>query len=611
MKNKGTLRKVLRLVEMLQPGFLALITITKILASGQPFVMIFFGSVILDMLVERAALREIMTVIVWMAGLSALLVLLRWGLEMAVVVKKRMISQKVDEMMCEKSCEMDYELLMGGETLDMRQRAWDGVHNNGDLGDFCELLASAIENICTIIYSGVLLFSLLVPGTAAGQRGLAGLLDKWYSGVFLLAVMALSLWMNSIANHRSARIQQDSFEENVRNNRHMEYFWNVAFDYSQGKNIRIYKMTDMILGAIKKNNEAMERISQKTIRRIQKVKWINSASALLLQFCSYLYVGLKAIYGLVSIGSTMRYISAYQNLSQSVGSIFDMFIQLGVKSRYLVYFYNYMEIPNQRYEGTIPIEKRDDNRYEIEFRDVSFRYPDSDKIVLSHVSEKFTMGSKMAVVGPNGSGKSTFIKLLCRLYEPTEGEILLNGVNIQYYDFQEYIRLFSVVFQDFHLFAFSIGENVATSCEYEEKKVKECIDKAGFAIRLQDMPEGIRTNIYQMEEKGVEISGGEAQKLAIARALYKDAPWVILDEPTAALDPIAEYEIYSHFNEMVRDKTSIYISHRMSSCRFCDTIYVFEDGRIIQKGSHETLIKEENGLYSRLWNAQAQYYKTS
>lgn len=611
MKNRGTLRKVLRMVEMLSPGFLALITVTKILASGQPFVVIYYSGVILDKLVERASLEEIMTTVAWMAGFSALLVLLRWGLEMSLVVKKSVIAQKIDQMMCDKSCEMDYELLMSSNTLDIRQKAWNGAFSNGDLGSFCELLASVIENLCTVVYSGILLFPLLVPGTDARQSGLAGLLDKWYSGIFLLVAMALSLWLNSVANRRSAKIQQDIFEENVRNNRHMEYFRGLAFDCFHGKNIRIYKMADMILGAIKKNNEAMENIFQKMIQRTQRVKWINSATALLLQFCSYLYVGFKAIYGLISIGSTMRYISAYQNLSKSVGCIFDMFIQLGVKSRYLVYFYNYLEIPNQRYEGTIPIEKRDDNKYEIEFRDVSFHYPDSDETVLSHVSEKFTMGSRMAVVGPNGSGKSTFIKLLCRLYEPTEGEILLNGVNIQYYDFREYVKLFSVVFQDFQLFAFSIAENVASSWEYDEKRVEECIDKAGFSVRRKDMPEGIRTNIYQMEEKGVEISGGEAQKLAIARALYKDAPWVILDEPTSALDPKTEYEVYRNFNEMVRDKNSIYISHRMSSCRFCDTIYVFENGRIIQKGSHEALIQEKDGLYSRLWNAQAQYYKTS
>lgn len=611
MKNKGTLRKVLKLVETFQPGFLILMVITKIIAAGPPFVTIVFSSIILDLLVERAPLSEIMTAVTWMAGLAAVLVLLRWGLEMLLVIKKRVIADKVSQMMCEKSCEIDYELLTKAETLDMSQRAWDGVRSHGDLGEFCELLASAVESVCTIVYSLVLLFPLFVPQAAQAHGTLAGLLNKWYSGIFLLLAMTFSLWINSVINRYSARIQQDSFEENVKNNRRLKYFMSFVYDYLQGKYIRTYKMQDMIMREFEKNNDTMEDVQKRTIKKVQKVNWVNSASAMLLQFCSYLYVGLKAIFGLISLGSTLRYISAYQNLAQSLGGIFGMFIQIGVRSRYLAYFYNYMEIPNQRYEGTLPIEKRDDNEYEIEFKDVSFCYPNSEEIVLSHINVKFTLGSKMAVVGQNGSGKSTFIKLLCRLYEPTEGEILLNGVNIQYYDFREYVKLFSVVFQDFHLFSFYIAENVAASREYDEKKVLECIEKAGFAERMRDMPDGIHTNIYQLEENGVEISGGEAQKLAIARALYKDAPWVILDEPTSALDPIAEYEIYSHFDEMVKDKTSIYISHRMSSCRFCDTIYVFDAGRIVQRGSHEILMEDEEGLYSRLWNAQAQYYKTS
>ena len=211
-------------------------------------------------------------------------------------------------------------------------------------------------------------------------------------------------------------------------------------------------------------------------------------------------------------------------------------------------------------------------------------------------------------MGKNGAGKTTFIKLLCRLYDPTEGQILLNGIDIKLYDYREYIGLFSVVFQDFKLFSFSVGENVATSAEYDEEKATACLKQAGFEERLSTMPQGIHTNIYQVEDNGVEISGGEAQKIAIARALYKDAPFVILDEPTSALDPVSEYEIYRHFDQLVKDKTSIYISHRMSSCRFCDNIYVFDGGRIIQAGSHEELMQKEEGLYHQLWQAQAQYY---
>jgi len=209
----------------------------------------------------------------------------------------------------------------------------------------------------------------------------------------------------------------------------------------------------------------------------------------------------------------------------------------------------------------------------------------------------------------NGSGKTTFIKLLCRLYDPTEGEILLNGIDIRKYNYVEYMNIFSVVFQDFKLLALKLGENVASGMEYDEKHVMKCLKDAGFEDNLKKMPQGLETYLYtDYGENGVNISGGEAQKLAIARALYKDAPFIILDEPTAALDPVTEAEIYSKFNDIVGDKTAIYISHRLSSCRFCDEIIVFNEGAVIQQGTHERLVADENGKYYELWHAQAQYY---
>lgn len=250
-----------------------------------------------------------------------------------------------------------------------------------------------------------------------------------------------------------------------------------------------------------------------------------------------------------------------------------------------------------------------DNEYEIEFQNVSFRYPGSDSYALKNVSIKFRIGEKRAIVGMNGSGKTTFIKLLCRLYDPTEGVILLNGINIQKYNSLEYLSILSVVFQDYKLFSFSLAANVAATSEYDETAVVEALEKAGFGERLKTMPNGIETVLYKdFEQSGTEISGGEGQKIAIARAIYKNAPFVILDEPTAALDPIAEHEVYSKFNEIVGERTAIYISHRLSSCRFCDRIAVFDNGQIVQLGTHETLVADETGKYYQLWSAQAQYY---
>lgn len=243
-----------------------------------------------------------------------------------------------------------------------------------------------------------------------------------------------------------------------------------------------------------------------------------------------------------------------------------------------------------------------------DIRDVSFRYPNTETWALRHVNMKFQVGSRLAVVGENGSGKTTFIKLLCRLYDPTQGEILLNGIDIRKYSYRQYIDLFSVVFQDFQLLAFPLGQNVAAAVEVDKGRAASCLEMAGFGKRLAALPQGLETPLYkEFDESGVQVSGGEAQKIALARALYKDAPFVVLDEPTAALDTVAEMEVYENFDKIVGDKTAVYISHRLSSCRFCDDIAVFDHGHIVQQGSHDALV-EAPGKYQELWHAQAQYY---
>jgi ATP-binding cassette subfamily B protein len=292
-----------------------------------------------------------------------------------------------------------------------------------------------------------------------------------------------------------------------------------------------------------------------------------------------------------------------------VAALVEVLGDMRCNATFLQTIYQFLDIPNSMYQGSLSTEKRRDRQYEVEFRNVSFKYPGSELWALRHVSMKFKVGNRLAVVGENGSGKTTFIKLLCRLYDPQEGQILLNGIDIRKYNYRDYMNIFSVVFQDFQLVSQPLGSNVAGSMEYELEKVKKCLVDAGFGERLENLPKGLDTYLYKdFAEDGVDVSGGEAQKIAIARALYKDAPFIILDEPTAALDPIAEAEIYSKFNDIAGDKTAIYISHRLSSCKFCDEIAVFHEGAVIQQGSHEELVADENGKYYELWHAQAQYY---
>lgn len=608
-RKRDTVRKVLRMVNRLEPGYLPLMTVTKMLAAVHPFWVLWFGSRILDMLLEQYEMEAIMKCVLVGTLFGGGTVILRWWLESLLGVKRRVLTEKIFQVLSEKSLRMDYEVLEKNETLEMIHRAKEGMNSSGDIGSFCEQLGSVAEYLAGLVYSVVLFVGACIPAKIATTDTLTGVLNAWWSPFLLLAVSILMLFWSLVIQKGDGVRSQKNFDRNVKYNRRFGYFFGFLTRYKEGKDIRLYQMQDMITEGLRECNENHEKNSRIMMREMywsNACRWIMN---LVLQTTSYLYVGLKAMVGLISVGSVLQYVGAFGNFCKGIAGLLSVYVNVDVQSKYLSLFEDFMELENKKYEGTLPVEKRDDNKYEIEFRDVSFKYPNSPDYVLSHVNAKLRIGEKTAMVGPNGAGKTTFIKLLCRLYDPTEGEILLNGINIQLYDYKEYMGLFSVVFQDFQMFAFSVAENVATSMEYDERKIIDCIGAAGLAGRLAELPEGIRTNLFQLQEGGVEVSGGEAQKLAIARALYKDAPFVVLDEPTSALDPVAEYDIYKRFDDLVQDKTAVYISHRMSSCRFCNNIFVFEDGRIVQKGSHDSLMLDEEGLYSKLWNAQAQYYQ--
>ena len=323
----------------------------------------------------------------------------------------------------------------------------------------------------------------------------------------------------------------------------------------------------------------------------------------------YVFTCLKAWGGAFDVGSITQYVGAATAMVDNIFALTGLIGVLETNTGYLEKTFEFLDIPNAMYQGSLTTEKRADRRYEVEFRDVSFRYPGSDIWALRHVNMKFKVGKRLAIVGENGSGKTTFIKLLCRLYDPQEGHILLNGIDIRKYRYDDYMNIFSVVFQDFQLICQPLGANVAGSMHYDRNRVQKALVDAGFGERLASMEKGLDTMLYKkLSKDGIEVSGGEAQKIAIARALYKDAPFIILDEPTAALDPIAEAEIYGKFDKIAGDKTAIYISHRLSSCKFCDEIVVFHEGEVIQQGTHASLVADTKGKYFQLWNAQAQYY---
>ena len=419
----------------------------------------------------------------------------------------------------------------------------------------------------------------------------------------LIGSLALTILLQNKCNAKCALLWKETGSLMVQENRLGKGFPGGGMDnrlYRQQKILDIYnkKMHDMHLSAFSGTNQKLFRL--------QIPVYIASK---LPELFAYLIVCFYCTLGAFPVGSVIKYVGYLTNLISHVNSIFFHLGNLKNNEPFLETYMEYFDIPNDMYQGSLAVEKRSDKKFDIEFKNVSFRYAGSDRDALKDVNLKVKVGERLAVVGRNGSGKTTFIKLLCRLYDPTAGEIFMNDFNVRKYDYRQYLDLFSAVFQDYNLLALPLGNNVSSAAAWDSAKAEALLQEVGFGSRYQELPRKLDTPLYKnFDEDGVNISGGEAQKIALARALYKDAPFIILDEPTAALDPIAEAEIYAKFDQIVGDKTAIYISHRLSSCRFCDKIAVFDEGRIVQIGTHEELLADVQGKYYELWHAQAQYY---
>ena len=519
-----------------------------------------------------------------------------------------------------KAISLDYETMEDPDAVKKLMTAERTCDMYGSVGvvvlNYGELL-KALLNI--VISVGLSLRLVLTRPVAGGITLLSGQGDGVRQAAALLSVPGVSLFLFGAAlmgmaffSVRTARKYAERGKKIFQNHAGVEEKLsylnnNIFFNYRAAKIIRIFKMQDMLLKNGKRELDGMTDFYIKWLHTNRGETMENLTTSGLFTVFSYLLVVLKTISGAITVGAFTRYVGALNQFGSACASLIEYNAAIRRNAVYMGEFLAFLDVEEKHLHGTIPVEKRDDGEYELAFENVSFRYPGSAQYVLKNVSCRLDMKRKMAVVGRNGAGKTTFIKLLCGLYEPTEGRITLNGVDIRKYKPDEYRDLFGVVFQDFRLFSFPVWENVAAGYERDDGRLWKALRQAGAKELVKQMPEGPETLLYKDTGEGVEISGGEAQKLAIARALYKDAALVILDEPTAALDPLAEAEVYARFDEMTEGKTSIYISHRMSSCRFCDDIMVFDDGRIAERGSHESLLAAK-GLYSQLWNAQAKYY---
>ena len=313
------------------------------------------------------------------------------------------------------------------------------------------------------------------------------------------------------------------------------------------------------------------------------------------------------------ISDFVLYVALVGRFHESVGYITWVYSSIRGNCLMINDFRNFMDWQEdfESYdENTGKLKELPKNNFEFRFDNVSFKYPGHDNYVLKNVNLTIKNGMKLAVVGANGAGKTTFIKLMMKLYEPTQGRILLNGIDIREYDRESYFKLFSPVFQNVECFAMPIWQNVSFAKEEatDMNRVSKVLEQSGLKEKIDSYEHGMRTNLLKIFDKeGIDLSGGEKQRLAMARALYKSGNVVLLDEPTAALDALAEDRMYREFENMIQNKTAVFISHRLGSTRFCDKIAMFEDGTVVEEGTHEELI-EKDGKYAYMFHIQSQYY---
>lgn len=605
MKMKERFHAICRFLTMVSQGnhrVLFWLLGSAFAAATLPYLSLFFSARILNLLLAKSYRACLYTVVVFLLtqyGLGLFEKICRQYLD----GQKELCLARTEQKITAKALELEFEKFEKTETMDAIRRTNVSSMGSGNVGDQLIVIHTLITSLLSVLYALFFLLRLfLLPDSSRNN-----FFTSSFSMLALLLLCGVQLALSSRINRRSTQKKIELNQGNDHSNSVANYLVNVMLEERRADDIRIGHLDHFLDVQFGKAMEHFLPMYLDFARFSAITDGKNALLSLLSNFAAYLVIGARALYGVLPIGDVLLYAGSVPRAMSDLQTFLATGSEFDYINSYLSTYEDFIAQPSMAYDGTLPIEKRDDGQYEFAFHDVSFSYPGTNIPVLEHVTLSFAVGEKTALVGRNGAGKTTLIKLLCRLYEPTSGYITLNGIDIRKYSYKEYTQAFSVVFQDFHLFSLPLDENIAAGTEIDEAALQSSLAKVGLTDRVQQLPQGVRTRLYNNNGSGVDLSGGEAQRTAIARALYKDAPFVILDEPTAALDPIAEAEIYKQFSQMTAGKTAVYISHRMSSCKFCDRIIVLDHGRIAEDGTHGTLLAN-HGIYANLYETQAQYY---
>lgn len=577
----------LQLSNQLIPSYLPLIIGSSFFYALTPFINIIMPRFIINELMGGQRMEQLLLFVgIIIFGNALLNSINRFGAVKVELAQFKLIS-RIELHLGHHLMKMDYEEIEDPQILDLKDRALAPINTQGALSKMITSMIKMIQSIIALSGLTAIIFSL--------------------NPLIIIIIMAVLL-LNTVIFKKTQQAQFNFHQMLTPLNRQFAYYKSLASDFSMAKDVRLNNMSPYLLKKVDRYHQAsLKHFGQlfATVGLFQGWSHLNLQLQLIFV---YAYLVYRVLIKSILIGDFTMYLAATNSFSNHISTFLNSWIELRQMCKYLDSFRQLASIKPQKSTGKKKVNLI--SPATLEFKNVSFKYRGSAEYTLKNVSLKIKSGEKLSIVGPNGAGKTTFIKLLCRLYDPDQGEIMLNGINIKEFAYSEYIKLLAVVFQDYKLFSFSIKENIAfdQAGNNSDQAVRAALKKAGLLDKVQSLEKGLDTPIYKtFDQKGIEFSGGESQKMAIARAIFKDAPIVILDEPTAALDPYAEYQIYTKFNQLVGANTAIYISHRLSSCCFSDKIAVFEQGKLIEYGHHTELINNSK-IYAAMWHTQAHYY---
>ncbi|HHT20038.1 MAG TPA: ABC transporter ATP-binding protein [Tissierellia bacterium] len=599
-------KRVLRDTVGLSKRYVLVSLIAGISSAIYPLISIYISRRIIDMLAQSMAYTELLRFILLGLGAVFIAQIISGLFNYVHQFEQAEFHQRLELARNKKSIDMAFGYAEDPATKDLRHKIT--IIGYGGTPSF-EMIAYSIKDLVSYVVSVIGAAWLILPAFFYRTE------TVYDSPIFFVVFIGLLL-LFAYLPHRYNQRQNDKmnqlFQEVHSANTTFNYLADMVFNPEAGKEIRLYRQQPKInrwFAANTDPNGSAVRWMRELTWSMGKLSLISFSTNQVVILFLYLLVGFKGIAGGLPLGHIVAATAALNVLISVLSELITHLSVMGSDSSGVQLHYDYMDLPNQTQVGSIPVEKRLDNDYQLSAKGISFSYPGTDRPVLKDISVDFSVGKSYAIVGENGSGKTTFIKLLTRLYDPDQGEVTLNDIAANKYDAHQYYSLFNVVFQDFDLFSFKLGETIATDQSYDQAKVLQALSEVGFRDRFDQLPKGLDTSLNkEFDSEGITLSGGEKQKLALARAIYNDGPIYVLDEPTAALDPISEFEIYQKFHQITRGKTSLIISHRLSSCRFSDEILVFDHGRIVQRGSHEELVAVA-GKYAELWNAQAKHYQ--